>query len=289
MIAARIVADSVNPAGCRLTTFECVVPKQLVAQFNTHGMVRRVSESSRARPTLGIMRQVRREPYKPDGWRYRQTGMQPAGPMSDADAAEMDRIEASLRHVVLEHVAQMEALRAAKEDINRYLEPWMWSTLVAGATELENYLDLRDHVEAQGAHAALARLMREALAESTPVPRRPGETEAAWHLPYVTDRERDGIDARVLPLLSAARCGRVSYGRQGEARAWEEDLDRALGFVESKHWSPLDLPARATLGDEWYGPLQGWLSIRKHYAGESGSTQHGCQEDIRPWAVRRTR
>lgn len=288
-ISAKVVADSINPAGVRLTTFECVVPKQILAQINTHGMTRGVAESSRARPTLGVVEQIREHPYRPERWNYRKRGMQPGGPMSPDDAAEMDRLEHRLRRITARILERMERLKPAKEDVNRYAEAWMYCTIVRTATEWQNYLNLRDHGAAQGPHAMLARAIRAAFSESVPV-YRGGPTvlpAQQWHLPYVTEIERRDLNPTVLPMISAARCGRVSYGRQGETRGLDEDRDRALDFTEKGEWSPLDIPARAMPDDGWYGPLQGWLSLRKHYAGESGTVAHGCQEDIRPWAVRR--
>jgi hypothetical protein len=290
VIRATVVADSVNPQGARLTTFELVAPKQLVAQFNTHGMIRRDSASSRAVPTLRILEQVRSDPYRPSPWTYRQRGMQPAGPMTPGDAAAMDRIEADLRRAVIEAVAEMERIRAAKEDINRYLEPWMWTTIVATATEWDNYLALRDHGDAQAAHARLARAMREALDASTPVRRGTATGDplnrSAWHLPYVTEEERYGLpDWRHLPLISAARCAGVSYFRQGATKTLAEEVERALDLVRARHWSPTEMPALAVPGAAWHGPYRGWKPLRKHYGGESGSAHHGTQRD-EPWVLR---
>lgn len=291
MIEARVIADSVNPVGSRLTTFELYgVPKQLVAQFNTHGMIRRDSASSRAVPTVKIIEQVRTDPYRPAQWKYRQRGMQPAGPMSSEDAAEMDRIESNLRATVLDHVEQMERLKASKEDINRYLEPWMKTTIVATATEWDNYFSRRAHGDAQAAHAEMAYAMQSAYTASAPVQRQAygAQCLSSWHLPYVTEWERQNVaDWRHLPLLSAARCAGVSYFRQGarEDRTLQEEVDRALELVRNCHWSPTEMPCVAMAGEKWIGPYRGWKSLRKFYGGESGSPHHGTKDDA-PWVMR---
>jgi hypothetical protein len=293
MIDAVIVADSINPHGCRITTFELTMPKQLLAQYNTHGMIRRVAESSRARPTKGIMQQVRERPYLPPVWNYRQQGMQPAKPMSPDDSFRMTDIEAHIRRTVLAGVKEMEELGAAKEDINRYLEPWMWAKVVTTATTWENYFTLRAHGDAQSAHRILAEKMKLVYGESQPILRDPQEaiknryTASAWHLPYISEQERYTSPPTWLPLISARRISRVSYGRQGaDDETQEEAVKKCLDLIESKHWSPLDQPARSLLSDTWIGPLQGWFSLRKHYAGESGTMTMGTQEDIQPWSVR---
>lgn len=295
MIRATVIADSVNPSGSRITTFELVAPKQLVAQFNTHGMVRRDSASSRAVPTVKIIEQVRDDPYRPPQWNYRQRGMQPAGPMSDVDGARMDELERGLRSATLFFVGEMEKIKPAKEDINRYLEPWMWTTIVATATEWDNYFTLRTHGDAQAAHATLARAMQTAYRASVPVKRYPidygiaiDDIRDAWHLPYITDAERYSVkDWRHLPLMSAARCAGVSYFRQGarEDRTLTEEVNRALELVRNRHWPPTEMPSRAEKGDEWYGPFLGWKPLRKFYGGESGSPHHGTREDA-SWVLR---
>lgn len=298
MIAATIVADSVNQHGDRLTTFELTLPKSLVAQFNTHRMIARNSASSRAIPTLRIVNQVLDDAYRPDVWHYKADhGMQPAGVMSDADSMEMDSIEYRIRAAVIEGVRDMAALGAAKEDINRYLEPWMWSTIVATATEWENYFKQRDHEDTQSAHAILARNMRKLLNEVSLPVHRFGEdckSEAGyWHLPYVTDDERYTLRPEVLPRLSAVRCARVSYGRQGVTTNVMDELKRYEDFPRLGHWSPLEMPCRANPDGDfdpdgnltmWSGPYRGWRPLRKFYGGESGTTRTGTQRNDTRWA-----
>lgn len=294
MISAVVIADSVSPMGSRLTTLELRgVPKWMVAQFNTDRMKCRNSASSRAVPTLKIVAQVRDDPYKPPRWNYRQRGMQPAGPMSEVDARQMDEIEAEIREAVLKGVAKMEHLKAAKEDINRYLEPWMKTTIVATATEWENYISLRAHEEAQAPHAMLGHAVKDALEASMPVPRPAWgryDLRASWHLPYVTEEERGSIeDWRHLPLVSATRCAGVSYFRQGarEDRTLQQEVERALDLVRNRHWSPTEMPAVAPFErvESWYGPYLGWRPLRKFYGGESGSDRHGTRNDA-SWVLR---
>lgn len=296
MISAKIVADSVGETSkARITTFELVMPKCLIAQFNKHTLIRNSAESSRARPTQQILEQIQMDPYLPSQWHYRKRGMQPADPMSTGDAGKMSSLEAALRRNVLEIVQEMEKLKASKEDINRYLEPWMYATVVATATDWDNYWKLRLGEDAQGAHRQLAGLMYAAYNSSVPITRipvcgfhpTPGSCSFPWHLPYVTEEERNTINPILLPQLSAARCGRASYGRAGEAKTLEEDVERCQSFVRDGHWTPLEGPARLTKsGGARFGAYRAWMSLRKHYAGESGTPNLGPQLDIDGWAYR---
>lgn len=287
-ISAHVVADSIGfEHGIRITTLEVVAPKPLLAQINTHRMLCRNWESSRARPTKGILEQVQNDPYKPRIWFGRQRGMQPADPLTPPEQEDMHALELELRLKTLEIIRKMEKLEASKEDINRYLEPWMYATGVITATEWENYLALRTDTHAQGPHRQLALMIRDAIAESQPVRRSAQDGDAQqWHLPYVTAEERAKLLVQMLPQISAARIARVSYGRPGQTTSLLKDLIRTRQLIDDGHWSALEGPARVLDWANWIGPLHGWASLRKHYAGESGTTAHGCQEDIGPWAYR---
>jgi hypothetical protein len=125
-------------------------------------------------------------------------------------------------------------LNVHKQLAGRGLETYMWHTAVFTGTDWRNYLGLRDHVDAQGEIATIARLTREAIEASTPRLLVHGQ----WHLPYVEDGEfddpADGIKA------SAARCAAVSYNRQASRRDFEAEAKRYQGLVSGGHMSPLE-------------------------------------------------
>jgi len=84
--AARILADSVSPDGVRLTTMEVVIPRIVLAEFNTHRMFSRNSASSRAIPVEKMLKRVIEDPYIPSEWGQNQKGMQAGEPVSLQDA-----------------------------------------------------------------------------------------------------------------------------------------------------------------------------------------------------------
>lgn len=124
-------------------------------------------------------------------------------------------------------------LNVHKQLAGRGLEAYMWHTIVLTGTEFENFYALRDHPEAQGEIATIARLMREAQKASTPKLLNYGQ----WHLPYVDADEFidpfDGIRA------SAARCAATSYNRQ-RAKNPEREFERYDLLVKGGHMSPLE-------------------------------------------------
>lgn len=75
--SARIVADSLSEAGARLTTMEVVIPRPVLAEFNTHRDFSRNSASSRAIRTIVMLSRVLDQPFFPQVFGLNQRGMQP--------------------------------------------------------------------------------------------------------------------------------------------------------------------------------------------------------------------
>jgi thymidylate synthase ThyX len=150
----------------------------------------------------------------------------------------------------------------AKQDANRLLEPFMFTTIVATGTDRawEWFFKLRDHSDADPKIGKTAALMHEAYDDSEPLELSEGE----WHLPYIDDKDRqsvaalegtptfpalnfnvdwiNGCDWRdiILAHMSAARCARISYLRQHEDRSVKDEVSRACELVKSGHWSPTE-------------------------------------------------
>lgn len=124
-------------------------------------------------------------------------------------------------------------LNVHKQLAGRGLEAYMWHTIVLTATEFDNFYALRDHPEAQGEIATIARLMSQAHKASVPRPLDYGQ----WHLPYVEEGEFenpfDGIRA------SGARTAAASYGRQNQKNP-EREFGRYNDLLTGGHMSPLE-------------------------------------------------
>jgi thymidylate synthase ThyX len=76
MIQAKIVADSLTERGHRLTTMEVVMPRYILAEFNTHRMLSKNSASSRAIPLRKMLLSVMYNPFIPYAWQENHKGMQ---------------------------------------------------------------------------------------------------------------------------------------------------------------------------------------------------------------------
>lgn len=266
-IRARIIADSVNPDGDRLTTVECVFPRFILAEVNTHRMLSRNSASSRAIPVKRTMRQVWQDPACPVSWGTNRPGMQAREELVGWRRWLARQAFLWARLPALAFVWIISRVGLHKQVANRILESWMWHTAIISATEWDNFFKLRLHPDAQPEFQELAQCIRDAMRGSTPERLEWGQ----WHLPYV-ERFNQGLslvqDVPHEVKESAARCARVSYVRQNEQRTVAEDIAFADRLTSAGHFSPLEHPARAERGR--HGNFNGWKQLRQFYPGEDG-------------------
>lgn len=297
---AKVLADSVSPAGHRLTTLEATFPRFVLAEFNTHRVFSRNSASSRAIPVAKQLRRLLDDPYVPIEFGSNKPGMQ-AGPAlmgAARDAAEAEWLAArddAVRHVLglitsPENVTSFDDLHACleaaqgslkeppaewlnvhKQVANRLLEPFMWHTVIVSSTTWDNFFNLRCHPDAQPEIRLIAMKMREACERSVPTRLDPDE----WHLPLVGEAEREETSsAEELAKVSIGRCARVSYLTHDGTRDLAADVALYDRLAESGHMSPMEHVARpmtpAELAEsEWSGNFQGWIAHRKLIPGES--------------------
>lgn len=207
-IQAQIIADSVNPLGCRLTTFVLEYPRFVHAELMTHRMFSKNAASSRAIPIEKMIEAVQTNPAMPVWWGKNQSGMQAkeelddhvkrhshyynTTPQSFNDGHEiLSDLEMAkkrwliARDLAITQVRHLNDLGLHKQIANRILEPWFHIKIILSGTEFENFFALRAHPDAQPEIQALAYLMLERYNESKPKPLAVGE----WHVPF-----GDGID-----------------------------------------------------------------------------------------------
>jgi thymidylate synthase ThyX len=308
---AKVLADSVSPAGHRLTTLEATFPRFVLAEFNTHRVFSRNSASSRAIPVAKQLRRVLDDPYVPIEFGSNKPGMQagPAlsGPARDAAEAEWLRArDDAVRHVLAlitspgnaagfgdlhECLAAAEGslkeppaqwLNVHKQVANRLLEPFMWHTVIVSSTCWENFFNLRCHPDAQPEIRLIATKMREARERSVPTRLEAEE----WHLPLIGQAEREEApSAEELQKISVGRCARVSYLTHAGARDLSADVTLYDRLRESGHMSPMEHVARPMTaeelqGGEWSGNFRGWIAHRKLIPGESNPLGETTIEEI---------
>lgn len=307
MISAKILLDSISPAGTRLTTFECTYPRFIHAEVLTHRQLSRNAASSRAIPTATFIERVRNDPALPTFWGANQRGMQ-------ADVELPNTTDLRINGVTpLEYVqyrwmrARGEMLLAAeeladlgkvhpewaglglhKQLVNRIIEPWMHITVIVSGTCWENFWHLRAHKAAQPELQALACAMKHAYDNNVARHLKVGE----WHLPLIDDETYAEVQKMVqerypnsyapvyvnemLLKISTGRCARVSYLTHDGVRDINKDIqlhDKLLsGQVtgEPLHMSPFEHPARALEQPVTNGNFIGFEQYRKTIKGEAG-------------------
>ena len=246
--SAKVICDSVSPAGVRLTTIEVTFARFVLAELNTHRTFSRSSASSRAIPARKQIRRVVDDPFVPLVWASERAGMQGGDELAGwrKAAAKAAWRAASLGAAGMARA--MVGLGVHKSIANRLLEPFTWHTAIVTATDWDNFFEQRCSPLAQPELRVAAEAMRAALEASTPT----SLQRDGWHLPYITDEDRR--DARLLapehqvPALellrwvSVARCARVSYRTHDGRRDLEDDIALYVKLVKARppHASPLE-------------------------------------------------
>lgn len=286
--SATVRADSTGPNGVRLTTLEVTFPRFILAEFNTHRAFSRNSGSSRAVPTRRLVRRIEQHPVGPLDFRRNKAGMQGGEPLGSLDALKARGAWRRAEDAATFQAQVMADIGVHKERVNRLLEPYSWHTVIVTSTEWSNFFAQRDHEAADPAMQRTARLMREAMDESTPATLQAGD----MHLPYIEDRDRDALTPEDLCRVSVARCARVSYLTHDQRRDLAADLDLYRRLSDGMHMSPFEhvaeaLPKvmdradcagyRADVLDVrpvmfssvlWSGNFRGWRQVRKSIPGE---------------------
>ena len=300
-ISARILADSVSPAGVRMTTMEIEYPRFILAELNTHRMLSKNSASSRAIPVKTMHDHIRNHPATPVHWGKNQSGMQAHNQLSGTDLTDAQFIWTRAMQDAL-HWAGVLAERVGlhKQVANRLTEPWMTMKTVISGTEWANFWWLRAHADAQPEISALAHTMLDAYTQSTPQPLQPGE----WHVPYVTcyrdthtgvlhylDSSDRYISAETARIISASCCAQVSYRKNDDTLEKAQKIFDQLIHSQPCHASPVEHQATpmcssnwevfdseywgpgvthlSANGDLWSGNLRGWIQHRKLIPGEA--------------------
>lgn len=279
MYSAEIVLDSYNNiTEARCTTIEFIMPKWLVAEFNTHRMLAKNSASSRAIPTSKLIDMVETNPVCPIDFRQKNTGMV-ADTVVDEQHLRLlyDEWYGASRDM-LARVKRMLAIGKGvdKQRVNRLLEPFMWTTVVSTATEWENFFTLRDHEAAQPEFGLVASIANQLFRLNEPQIIVAGE----WHLPYISEAEytsllKEGVPSYQIALASAARVSRVTYVKQDVKYTFDEEVQKGIKLAKDRHMSPLDQVSMATNSRNFFGHSYSYKPLRKFIVGESGSKKHG--------------
>lgn len=246
-ISAKIIKDSINPWGKRITTFELEYPRIIHSEFLTHRQFSRNAASSRAIPIDKVIQQVKDNPAMPFKWGKNQAGMQAEEELTPDQQKVAEVLWLASRDEAVRYATAMQQLKLHKQVVNRILEPYQHIKVVMTTTEYENWKWLRKHKDADPTIYELARVTDEARNESVPEILQ----EGMWHLPYVHTEVINGIqyyfddDAHQITLeqaqkISCSSCAQVSYRKLDTSLEKAEDIYDKLVDSEPVHASAFE-------------------------------------------------
>lgn len=271
-ITAKVIADSLSPAGARITSIQLRYHRFIHSEVMTHRAFSRNSSSSRAIPIKRLIAYTLKDPAVPTYWGSNKPGMQAGKELTGWSLFWAKFAWHGAKHAAVFAARLLSWAGVHKQIANRVLEPFSHITVLVTSTEWGNFLELRDHPDAQPEIRVLAKAIREALEGSLPRRKRMGQ----WHLPYISfedwvtamrmPKDDDMVAGEIVRRVSVARCARVSYKtHDGKPTKLEDDLalfDKLI-VAEPLHASPAEhqaVPAEAP--DAASRNFRGWVQYR---------------------------
>ena len=286
MITAEIVADSINPCGDRLTTFVLEYPRFFHADVMTHRVLSRNGSSSRAMPSMTLLKRILKNMQMPHFWGKNQPGMKARQELSNTRKWLAKIIWVISGYFACFFSFLLNKIGLHKQHANRITEPYATMRLVVSATDWKNFFMLRNHKDAQPEFEILAGLMEKLYNESIPKELKAGQ----WHIPFGDNIDDKRLWDLVIPenfdcstdtmislmteakiKIAVARCARVSYYDFHGKDDYKNDFRLYSDLVESnpKHLSPTEHVAMALDKSERVGNFKGWKQARKFIIGEN--------------------
>ena len=252
-ITAKVVCDSINEQGIRLTTFEIEYPRFIHSEVMTHRNLSKNSSSSRAIPIQKMLDQIGSNMAIPIYWGKNKSGMQAIEEVSKFDEAKSVLNWERSFNYTKERVLDMVDIGLHKQVPNRLTEPFQMMKVVVTGTDWDNFFNLRIHPDAQPEICMLAYKIYKAVEESKPKVLKSGE----WHLPYVDtwryegceqhfgySEKNDGVytycSLEEAIKFSAASCASVSYRTEGMTLEKADKIFDMLIKAEVIHASPFE-------------------------------------------------
>jgi len=247
----------------------------------------RNASSSRAIPTDKLLLAARKVEGYPVFWGSNKPGMQAGDELKGNELKAVRDIWEDAANSAADFAEKLMGLGLHKQITNRLLEPFLNIKVLVTATDWDNFKQLRSHPDAQPEIRVVSDMIGDAMRSSDPVYSEYG----TWHLPYISEKERDELDLATLRKCSAARCARVSYlNHDASTPQVHKDLElfnmlvtRPYALPNGNSWSEHD-PIHASPtehqavalepdshrytheyrdGTRYSGNLRGWVQFRQ--------------------------
>lgn len=263
-----------------LYTFRLTYPRIILSECLTHRAFSRNTSSTRAIPTIKMIKAVINNMFVPGHIGSAKSGMQ-----AGAEITGIRRTLAELTWKAAGYTAAfwsylLYKLGVAKQISGRVIEPFSWVTQICSMTDIDNFFALRNHPAAEPHLHQLAAMMQEQTEEAVSELAwmeahdlkywatddgtrlqilNPGE----WHLPLLHPWEWVGVNEG--KKISAARCARTSYTLldTGKESSMEKDIELCNKLLTGQHLSPFEHQAEAIETSQYVGNFRGWMQYRK--------------------------
>ena len=247
MISAKIIADSVNPSGNRLTTIECEYPRFIHGEVMTHRMFSRNAQSSRAVPVTSTI-SANKVFVKPFVWGKNKAGMSSTGILSPFKENLASLVWNTTAKFCFGSSWLLSKIGLHKQWANRMTEWCSTIKVVITATEWDNFFWLRlDEDAAQPEIVELAKCIQTVMDSSIPNLLEVGQ----WHLPYVHisrwgsediyyDSNGNNLTLEEAQQISASCCAQISYRKLNDSKEKAIEIYGRLFSGAKPHESPVE-------------------------------------------------
>jgi hypothetical protein len=267
--SAKVIADSINESGDRVTTLELEYPRIILAEFNTHRVFSRNTASSRAIPVKTMLKNIWNNMFVPWYWGANQSGMQASKQLSKPRIFIANALWKTGICINLLGSYLLSSVGVHKQLSNRNTEYASYIKTIVTSTDFDNFISLRLHPDAQPEIADLAYKIKVALENSKPVLLKEGE----WHTPYVfhwksgngrlrysSEQHLQDYDNITAKKVSVSCCAQVSYRTNDTSTDKAIRITDALSKSRPIHASPFEHVCTPGQGR---GNLKGWISYRQ--------------------------
>lgn len=191
-------------------TFRITLPRIVLAELNTHRIFAKNTSSSRAIPIKKMLKHVRNNMFEPVHWGANQAGMQAHKELTGLKKLVARHLWKLFGYGATICASMLNSVGVHKQITNRLIENFSYVTMIVTTVDIDNFLALRNHPDAQPEIRAVASAMLNAVLDPNKKPAKRlkfGE----WHLPLIHAYEWGVHSLEDLKKVSAARCASTSY------------------------------------------------------------------------------
>lgn len=263
----EIIEHTRTEASAELITVASRHPRMIHADSMTYRGMSRNASSSRAIPTKRMNRFIAADPVRLVYYGQERPGMVATEQIPPERIARAKSLIDTHRDQSLKLVNDLADLGLHKQAANRYAEPHAWiNVLWTGnletwlnvfAQRITGYGDWKAQPEYVWECVKIARLIRKSEPRCIDV--------GQWHVPFVSDLERDQFSPELFLRLSVARSCRISLKTfDDKVASVEDDLATYTKLLTNDHWSPFEHQGQAlAYKDDRSGNFRGYRQLRQ--------------------------